>query len=127
MPWNPSKNRWERDKSVNRKHKWIGVTAEVRSDVNIPMGGMWGYSRVIRDVGNAPNSTLEKYSKEKRLAFGRVVNTDPQIREALRSELMRRCREGIYLFESRAEKVRLQPVARMHDGNPKPNFERKVA
>jgi len=92
---------------IDRSKKWIGVTSEVKNDVNIPMGHSWGYERTIRDVSNAPFEAIEKYAKPFRMVFGMKRETPADIREALRYELMRRCREGEYIFSGYAERKRM--------------------
>ena len=120
MAWNPSKKKWERDPELPARNtlKWIGLTSEEKYDVNLQLGHSWGFQNVIRDVENAPNVAIEKYCGAFRMGFGKKITIDPVIRNALRKELMKRCREGIYIFASRNEKRKLRPVARMHDGAP---------
>lgn len=78
------------------------------------MANIPGVVRIIEELETLPNNVLQAFYSEGAVhginRFGKRVKPPKEVLELVALELKERNEEGIYIFESRAEKARLKPV-----------------
>lgn len=71
-------------------------------------------ARVVDEIEKLPNAVLERFYAQGNLKgimrFGRYCKVPREVLDLVQIELSERNEEGIYIFESFAEKRRLKPV-----------------